>query len=79
MSEAVVAQRSPFGVEVEENKEYWWCACGRSQEQPFCDGSHKGTGLSPVQYAATESDTVWFCGCKYTNDVPVCDGSHKNV
>ena len=79
MSEAVVAQRSPFGVEVEENKEYWWCACGRSKAQPFCDGSHKGTGLSPVQYAATESDTVWFCGCKYTNDVPMCDGSHKNV
>ena len=79
MSEAVVAQRSPFGVEVEEGKEYWWCACGRSQEQPFCDGSHKGTGLSPVQYAASASDTVWFCGCKHTNDIPVCDGSHKNV
>lgn len=79
MSEAVVAQRSPFGVEVEANKEYWWCACGRSQAQPFCDGSHKGTGLSPVQYAVAESDTVWFCGCKHTSDVPVCDGSHKNV
>ncbi len=79
MSEAVVAQRSPFGVEVEEGKEYWWCACGRSQEQPFCDGSHKGTGFSPVQYAAGKSDTIWFCGCKHTNDIPVCDGSHKNV
>ena len=79
MSEPVVARKSPFGVEVEAGKEYWWCACGRSASQPFCDGSHKGTGLAPAQYAAATSETVWFCGCKQTGDVPVCDGSHKNA
>lgn len=79
MSEPVVAQKSPFGVEVEAGKDYWWCACGRSGNQPFCDGSHKGTGFVPAQYAATEAETVWFCGCKHTDSVPLCDGSHKNV
>ena len=79
MSEPVIAQKSPYGVEVEAGKDYWWCACGQSKSQPFCDGSHKGTGLSPQQYSATESAEVWFCGCKHTGDVPMCDGSHKNV
>jgi|TARA_B110000263_G_C14866568_1_gene311060 CDGSH-type Zn-finger protein len=79
MSEPVIAQKSPYGVEVEAGKDYWWCACGQSKSQPFCDGSHKGTGLSPQQYSATESAEVWFCGCKHTGAVPMCDGSHKNV
>ena len=79
MSEPVVAQKSPFGVEVEAGRDYWWCACGRSGNQPFCDGSHKGTGFGPAQYTAAEAETVWFCGCKHTDSVPLCDGSHKNV
>ena len=79
MSEAVVAQKSPYGVDVETGAEYWWCACGRSQNQPFCDGSHKGTGLAPAQFNSEKDETVWFCGCKQTGDVPLCDGSHKNV
>ena len=79
MSEAVVAQKSPYGVDVEAGKDYWWCACGRSQSQPFCDGSHKGTGFVPAQYVAEKEETVWFCGCKSTGEVPMCDGSHKNV
>ena len=79
MSEPVIAQKTPYGVEVEAGKDYWWCACGQSKSQPFCDGSHKGTGLSPQQYSATESAEVWFCGCKHTGAVPMCDGSHKNV
>ena len=79
MSEPVIAQKSPYGVEVQAGKDYWWCACGQSKSQPFCDGSHKGTGLSPQQYSATESAEVWFCGCKHTGAVPMCDGSHKNV
>ena len=75
----VIAERSPIGVNVEEGKEYWWCACGRSQNQPFCDGSHKGTGFSPVQFKAEKSEEVWFCRCKNTANKPRCDGTHKRV
>jgi CDGSH iron-sulfur domain-containing protein 3 len=77
MEKAVVAQKAPFKVDVEAGKAYFWCACGRSQNQPFCDGSHKGTGLSPQQYKAEETKAVWLCGCKQTRNRPLCDGSHK--
>lgn len=79
MAEPVVAQKTPYGVEVEAGRDYWWCRCGRSGSQPFCDGSHKGTAFAPVQYTADTSETAWFCGCKHTGDQPMCDGSHKNV
>ncbi len=79
MAEPVVAQKSPFGADVEAGKSYWWCACGRSQSQPYCDGSHKGTGFSPEEFRAEKTGTVWFCGCKHTNESPLCDGSHKTV
>lgn len=79
MSEPIVAQKAPYGVEVEAGRDYWWCACGRSANQPFCDGSHKGTDFVPVRHAAEKAATVWFCGCKRTGGVPLCDGSHKNV
>ena len=79
MAEPVIAQKSPFGVDVEEGKSYWWCACGLSKEQPFCDGSHKGTGLVPSKYAAEKSGTVYFCGCKNTKDTPLCDGTHSKL
>ena len=79
MSEPVVAQTSPYGVEVEAGQDYWWCACGKSDDQPFCDGSHRGTGFSPVQYTAEKSEKVWLCGCKKTGDVPQCDGSHNTL
>ncbi len=79
MAEPVVAQKTPYGVEVEAGRDYWWCRCGRSGSQPFCDGSHKGTAFAPVQYTADASETAWFCGCKHTGDQPMCDGSHKNV
>lgn len=79
MSEPVVAQTSPYDVEVEAGQDYWWCACGKSDDQPFCDGSHRGTGFSPVQYTAEKSEKVWFCGCKKTGDVPQCDGSHNKL
>jgi CDGSH-type Zn-finger protein len=77
MEKAVVAQKAPFKVDVEAGKAYFWCACGRSQKQPFCDGSHKGTGLSPRPYKAEETKAVWLCGCKQTSNQPLCDGSHK--
>ncbi len=76
MSEPVIAQKSPYAVEVEAGKSYWWCACGRSQRQPFCDGSHKGTAFTPVAYTADAAKTVFFCGCKHSGSKPTCDGSH---
>jgi CDGSH-type Zn-finger protein len=79
MAESVIAQKEPFGIDVEQGKEYWWCQCGRSASQPFCDGSHKGTGLAPLQYIAKRNQTVWFCGCKRTGNKPVCDGTHSTL
>ncbi|MDB3954388.1 CDGSH iron-sulfur domain-containing protein [Alphaproteobacteria bacterium] len=79
MSDPIVAQKSPYEVQVEVGESYWWSACGKSKEQPFCDGSHKGTGFSPIEYKCTESGTQYFCGCKYIKDTPMCDGAHKGV
>ncbi len=75
----VIAKKAPYPVEVEEGKNYFWCACGRSKNQPFCDGSHKGTGFTPVKYTAEASRKVFFCGCKHTANPPLCDGSHKDL
>ncbi len=75
----VIAQKAPYPVEVEAGKNYFWCACGRSKKQPFCDGSHKGTGFSPVKYTAETSKRVFFCGCKHTGNPPLCDGTHSKL
>lgn len=74
-----VPQKSPYPVEVEAGKAYFWCACGRSANQPFCDGSHKDTGITPVKWEAPETKRVFFCGCKATDAVPLCDGSHNTL
>jgi CDGSH-type Zn-finger protein len=66
----------PIGIDVEAGKVYWWCRCGRSQRQPFCDGAHKGSDFSPLKYTAAETGQVWFCVCKATASPPLCDGSH---
>lgn len=79
MSKAKRASDTPYGVDVESGKSYFWCACGESKSQPFCDGSHKGTAFTPVKYEATESKKVFFCGCKETAKQPLCDGSHKQT
>ena len=63
---AVIAGTKPIGIEVEAGKDYWWCSCGKSQRQPFCDGSHKGGPFLPIEFKAQESGTIWFCGCKHT-------------
>jgi CDGSH-type Zn-finger protein len=75
----VVAQKSPYAVELAPG-EYWWCACGLSKRQPFCDGSHKAAGeFSPVKFSVTEPQKVWLCGCKRAGSRPFCDGSHKKL
>ena len=79
MSEPAMPQKAPFKVEVTAGKACWWCACGRSKNQPFCDGSHKGSAFSPVKFAAETDGAVYFCGCKRTANQPLCDGTHKTV
>jgi CDGSH-type Zn-finger protein len=75
--EPIVTQKGPYQVELEEGKAYFWCSCGRSQKQPFCDGTHKGTGLSPVRFVADMTGTFNLCGCRSSNDPPFCDGEHN--
>lgn len=79
MSDPKIARRAPYAVEVEAGKTYFWCACGRSGKQPFCDGSHVETDFEPVKYVAEESGRVFFCGCKHTKKAPLCDGSHSKI
>ena len=74
-----IAQKSPFPVEVEEGKRYFWCACGKSANQPFCDGSHKDTSFQPVAWTAEKSGRKFFCGCKMSDGKPFCDGTHKDL
>ena len=77
MAKGQRAGNSPIGVNVVEGKSYFWCSCGKSTKQPFCDGSHKGTNFSPLKYTAEQSKKVFLCTCKQTNDPPMCDGSHN--
>ena len=79
MTKATVASLTPYSIEVIAGKNYLWCACGKSTKQPFCDGSHKGTDIQPVNYHATKSRTVFFCGCKKTQKSPLCDGQHNKL
>jgi CDGSH iron-sulfur domain-containing protein 3 len=79
MSGPIPAQKSPYALTAEAGREYWWCACGRSKSQPFCDGSHRGTGVTPVPFTVAETQEVWLCGCKATESKPFCDGSHKRL
>lgn len=74
-----IAQKAPFPVEVIDGKTYFWCACGQSKNQPFCDGSHKGGSFNPVKFTADKTGKVWLCGCKLTKNQPFCDGTHKTL
>lgn len=67
----------PYEVEVKAGYTYYWCTCGKSADQPFCDGSHQGSKFEPLAYTAPEDASVWLCGCKRTGRPPFCDGSHN--
>ena len=79
MSDPTIAQKAPYPVDVEEGKKYFWCACGKSKRQPFCDGSHEGSGMTPMTWTAQASKKMFFCGCKHTKGAPLCDGAHNGL
>ncbi|MCB1127287.1 MAG: CDGSH iron-sulfur domain-containing protein [Verrucomicrobiae bacterium] len=78
MSEPHVFQKAPL-VQPATPGTYWFCACGRSQSQPLCDGSHKGTGLGPLKTEITAEKQVAWCGCKHSKTLPFCDGTHRSL
>ena len=74
-----IAQTGPYQITVESGKSYWWCACGKSANQPFCDGSHKGSPFSPIEFIAKRDGEIDFCGCKHSATQPRCDGTHSRL
>lgn len=78
MTEPTIAAKRPEVLDLQPGT-YYWCACGRSAKQPFCDGAHKGTGLAPLAFEITEPQRVALCACKHTAGKPFCDGSHKHL
>jgi CDGSH iron-sulfur domain-containing protein 3 len=78
MSDPIIFQKGPI-VQPTEPGTFWWCACGRSATQPFCDGSHKGTEFTPIQVQIDAKKTVAWCGCKHSKNKPFCDGSHGRL
>lgn len=79
MTDPIIYDKKPAIIEVEANSVKYWCACGRSKSQPFCDGSHKGTGISPVKCEFKECKKVAFCNCKHSKNGAFCDGSHNRL
>lgn len=78
-TEPQIPQKASYPVELEEGKTYFWCACGQSQRQPFCDGSHKGSDFTPVKFTAEATKRAFLCGCKHSSKAPMCDGTHKSL
>ena len=75
----IIAAKTPAAVELVEGQKYFWCRCGRSANQPFCDGSHAGTGITPLPFTADKSGTAYLCRCKGTASAPRCDGTHAKL
>ena len=74
-----IAAREPIRVELKAGQSYWWCACGLSKNQPFCDGSHKGSAFTPKEFKPEADRIAFFCACKHSKNSPLCDGTHKTV
>ena len=79
MSEPTIAAKFSAEVKLEAGQTYAWCRCGASKAQPFCDGSHRGTGFTPLVWTADETKDVRLCQCKHTKNAPFCDGTHKHL
>ncbi len=79
MSQNTKTTFSPIEVQLEAGRQYYWCTCGRSQSQPFCDGSHKNTEFSPRAFSVDENRSAWLCTCKKTGNSPFCDGTHNKL
>jgi len=73
-----IAQKAPYVLDLKAGT-YWWCACGQSKNQPFCDGSHKGSAFEPVKFEVAQAGQHAMCGCKHSAKKPFCDGSHKKL
>lgn len=78
MTKPAITQKGPFVVDLKPGT-YWWCACGRSKNQPFCDGSHKGSEFALVKFKLSEAQSVALCGCKHTDKPPFCNGLHNRL
>ncbi|NNM62208.1 MAG: CDGSH iron-sulfur domain-containing protein [Steroidobacteraceae bacterium] len=79
MTQGHIAGTAPLAIDVEAQKTYYWCSCGQSKNQPFCDGSHKGSTFEPLAWTATKTERKYFCACKQTHTAPFCDGTHKSL
>jgi len=79
MEEPLVSQKHPIAAELKKGETYYWCSCGRSAHQPFCDGSHKGTSFTPLEFTAEKDGTAYLCACKHTKNPPYCDGTHNKL
>ena len=79
MSDPTIPQKEPYAVELQTGKTYYYCTCGNSASQPFCDGSHKDTEFTPEPFEAEKDGTAYLCGCKATGNRPFCDGTHKDM
>jgi CDGSH-type Zn-finger protein len=77
MSRPIIADNNPKKVTLDKGKRNFFCTCGRSVNQPFCDGSHKVTSFEPLAFIAEKTGDAWLCACKHSGNVPYCDGSHK--
>lgn len=79
MNSPTISQKAPYPVEVNAGEKYYWCSCGLSANQPFCDGSHQGTKFVPIEFEASESRQLFFCGCKHSGEQALCDGTHARL